>query len=155
MCVDDPHGASQWSPAGYPGGPMTSDVDDLLAVVRTVVDSLHDHSSTSVHDLLDAYATFAHRVRSHTHLLDACDTLPPALAPLKTHGDTFVRALRRDVRLAHIDPLSHEHSIKADAKQHARDSSALCHHALCAITTIFRFPAFHFVFPGMSSLIRA
>lgn len=143
----------------------------LLSIVETISDSLHEQSSTSIHDLLDAYATFANRVRSQSQVLDACDTLLPALSPLKIHKDTFIRALRRDVRLAHIDPLSalsrHRLSlddtllgssmhlnIKVDAKQYARDSSSLCHHALCALTTIFRFPAFHLVFPGMSSLIQ-
>ncbi|KAH0832070.1 hypothetical protein J3R83DRAFT_12978 [Lanmaoa asiatica] len=134
----------------------------LLSIVETITDSLHEQSSASIHDLLDAYATFANRVRSQCQLLEACNTLLPALAPLKIHKDAFIRALRRDVRLAHTDPLStlsrprllwddlsfgSSIHIKVDAKQYARDSSSLCHHALCALATIFRFPAFHFVFP--------
>ncbi|KAG8214609.1 hypothetical protein J3R82DRAFT_9681 [Butyriboletus roseoflavus] len=78
----------------------------LLSIVETITDSLHDKSSASVHDLLDAYATFANRVRSQSQVLEACDTLLPALTPFKIHKDTFIRALRRDVRLAHVDPLS-------------------------------------------------
>lgn len=140
----------------------------MLSTVETITDSLHEKSFTSIHDLLDAYATFANRLRSQSQRLDACGALPHALAPLKTHKDKFIRALRRDARLAHIDPLSTPRSslddtllgnsmylhVKVHARQYTRDSSSLCHHALCALTTIFRFPAFHFVFPGMSDLIR-
>jgi hypothetical protein len=142
----------------------------LLSIVEIIADSLHERSSASIHNLLDAYATFVNRVRSQSQLLETCDTLLPAFDPLRIHKDGFFRALRRDVRLAHIDPFStlsrprssldevlfgsSSHlNVKAETKQYARDSSSLCHHALCALTTIFRFPAFHFAFPGMSSLI--
>lgn len=141
----------------------------LLSIVEIIADSLHERSSASIHNLLDAYATFVNRVRSQSQLLEDCDTLLPALDPLRIHKDSFIRALRRDVRLAHIDPFStlsrprssldeilfggSSLNIKAETKQYARDSSSLCHHALCALATIFRLPAFHFAFPGMFSLI--
>jgi len=150
-------------------GPL-QDPSYLLSIVEIIVESLHDQSSASIHNLLDAYATFVNRVRAQSHLLQDCDTLPPALDPLRIHKDAFVRALRRDVRLAHIDPFSNlsrprsslgeilfgsniHLNIKIDTKQYARDSSLLCHHALCTLASIFRFPAFHFAFPGMFSLI--
>ena len=139
----------------------------LLSIVEIIADSLHERSSASIHNLLDAYATFVNRVRSQRQLLEACDALLPALDPLRVHKDSFIRALRRDVRLAHTDPFSTSSrprssldeissihlNIRIETKQYARDSSLLCHHALCALTTIFRFPAFHFAFSGKFSLI--
>lgn len=153
--------------------PMNSPLQDpsyLLSIVQIIAESLYNQSSASIHNLLDAYATFVNRVRAQSHLLQDCDTLLPALDPLRIHKDDFVRALRRDVRLAHIDPfsnLSHTRSsldeilfgssiylnIGINTKQYARDSSLLCHHALCALATIFRFPAFHSAFPGMFGMI--
>lgn len=143
-----------------------NDPSYLLSTIELLTDSLHEQSSVSIHDLLDAYATFVNRIRSQGQLLQLGDTLLPALAVLKPHKDAFIRALRRDVRLAHIDPLSprlslHELSFESGihlninivTKQYARDSSSLCHHALCALTTIVRFPAFYSVFSGMFTLI--
>ncbi|KAG6377109.1 hypothetical protein JVT61DRAFT_1160 [Boletus reticuloceps] len=139
----------------------------LLSIIQVIADSLHDQSSASIHGLLDAYVTFVNRVRSQSQLLEAGDTSLPALAPLGVHKDNFVRALKRDVRLAHFDPfstLSHPPAsldetsihlnIKIDTRRYARDSSSLCHHALCALTTIFRFPVLYIAFPehDLSSL---
>ncbi|KAF8133804.1 hypothetical protein EV363DRAFT_1567111, partial [Boletus edulis] len=139
----------------------------LLSIIQVIADSLHYQSSASIHGLLDAYVTFVNRVRSQGQLLEAGDPSLPALAPLGVHKDNFVRALKRDVRLAHFDSfstLSHPPasldetsihlSIKFDTKQYARDSSSLCHHALCALTTICRFPVLYVAFPehDLSSL---
>ncbi|KAG9315759.1 hypothetical protein JVU11DRAFT_3408 [Chiua virens] len=133
----------------------------LLSVVQTLSDSLQEPTSTSTHDLLDAYATFSNRIRSLSQSLQTCHALPPALTPLKSHTDAVVQAFRRDLRLAYIDPfvsyplLSSDEiplqrnlhlSINIDTKQYARDASSLCHYALCALTAIFRFPAFHLAF---------
>lgn len=136
----------------------------LLSVIETIADSHYHPSSAGIHVLLDAYATFVNRVRFQSHILESCDALLPALAPLSLHKDNFVRALRRDIRLAHVDPFSTPSrpsldesvfhiNIKIDTKQYARDSSALCHHAICALTTIFRFPVFYLAFSGVTSFI--
>ena len=138
----------------------------LRSPVLVLTDSLRDQSPVSIHDLLDAYATFALRIRIHGQLLSVSDTLLPALAFLRTRKDDFVCALRRDVRLAHTDPFPAlfppddirfepgiHLNISIPAMQYARDSSSLCHHALCALTTIFRFPAFFSILSGVSPLI--
>lgn len=139
-----------------------NDPSYLLATIQTLSDSLHEQSAVSTHDLLDAYTTFSNRIRSQGHLLRLSDTHLTALAFLKIHKDIFVRALRRDVFLAHIDPFSFGETsfesgihpnIDTVTKQYAADSSSLCHHALCALTTIFRFPAFQSVFSGVFTLI--
>lgn len=142
----------------------------MRSVVETITDSLLPHSSATAHDILDAYVTFTNRVRAHSPRLETYDGAPlPALAPLKTHKDNFIRALRRDIRLAHYDPLlpisypplssdqpalesSIHPDVRADAKQHARVSSSLCQHALCALMVLFRFPALYSLFHGMFSL---
>ncbi|KAF9221620.1 hypothetical protein BS17DRAFT_785072 [Gyrodon lividus] len=139
------------------------DPSSLLSVIETITDSFHEHSLISVHDLLDAYSTFSSRTRSQSWMLRDYDRLPPYLNCLKVHKDNFLSALRRDIGLAHINsfsffscsPLSLDEAmsggnthtnINIDAKQHARDSSSLCVHALCVLATIFRFPVFHFLF---------
>ncbi|KAF9241176.1 hypothetical protein BU15DRAFT_73648 [Melanogaster broomeanus] len=145
---------------------LTNTLEDpsyLLSPIETITDSFHEHSSTSVHDLLDAYSTFSSRIRSHNQMLRDCARPLPSLDCLRVNKDDFLQALRRDIGFAHIDILSifsrsrpsldeamfggsiHA-SIKVDARQRARDSSSLCVHALCAIATIFRFPAFHSLF---------
>ena len=111
----------------------------------SAVDTL-TYASVSVHDLLDAYATFTNRVILHAHLLQG-ETPPPAMTLLRTHKDDLVRALRRDVRRALIGPL--DLSFEGAKIVSEQDASWLCHHALCALTTIFQFPAFHSVFSGM------
>ncbi|KAF8551674.1 hypothetical protein OG21DRAFT_1605154 [Imleria badia] len=125
---------------------MACPLDDPT-YLRFIVETIADQRS--IHTLLDAYATFVNRIRAESHTLQACHTPPPALASLRTHKVAFIRALRRDVRLAHFDPFSRPSlhvNINSDTKQYARDSSALCHHALCVLTTIFRFPAIHIAF---------
>ncbi|KIK91247.1 hypothetical protein PAXRUDRAFT_830994 [Paxillus rubicundulus Ve08.2h10] len=135
----------------------------LLSAVETVTDSFHEHSSISTHDLLDAYSTFSSRIRSQSQVLQDGNRRLPSLDCLRDHKDTFIRALRRDVCVAHINsfstfspsPLSSDEAMSGgsihanigiDTKQHARNSSLLCVHALCALATVFRFPALHYLF---------
>jgi hypothetical protein len=137
----------------------------LLSAVETITDSFHEHSSISAHDLLDAYSTFSSRIRSQSQVLQDCNKRLPSLDCLRIHKDIFIRALRRDVCVAHINPFSAfsrsplssdeamsggsiHANISIDAKQHAKNSSSLCVHALCALATVFRFPALHYLFTG-------
>lgn len=123
---------------------------DDPSYLHSILETISD-DGINTRTLLDAYSTFVNRIRAESHRLQACDFLPPALDPLRIHKDGFIRALRRDVRLAHFDPFSRPslgELIHTDAKQYARDSSSLCHHALCVLATILRFPVFHIAFPG-------
>ncbi|KAH7885264.1 hypothetical protein F5I97DRAFT_2032165, partial [Phlebopus sp. FC_14] len=138
------------------------DTSYLLSAVETITDSVQDRSFASVHDLMDAYSTFSNRIRSQSQVLQSCDKPFPAFDCLVHHKAAFIQALRRDIGLAHSDPLfissrsrSYGESlpdaaaithVTSDTRQYARNTSLLCNYALCSLGVIIKFPAFNSLF---------
>lgn len=144
---------------------LSSPLDDssyCFSVVETLRDSVEDCSSVSFHDLLDAYNTLVRKVQSQGQALQACDKQPPAFKCFLSCASILFQAFRRDIRLAHVDPLSADVSFPfsqerrspyntdslANLKQRARNLSILCSYALSALAVVFRFTALFSLFTG-------
>jgi len=132
------------------------DISYLSSSVETIKDSVEDSSSVTFHDLLDAYDAFADRLGSQDEflVLQDHDARFPAFKCIILYKPAFLQALRRDIGLAHADPSIDVRAPpyedffpdailadrRADPIQRARDSF-LCHYALCALASIFKYPA--------------
>ena len=145
------------------------DTSYLSSSVETIKDSVEDSSSVTFHDLLDAYNAFADRLQSQNEflVLQDHDARFPALECITLYKPAFLQALRRDIGLAHTDssidvraappykdfPGTISVDSRSDLIQRARDSF-LCYSALCALASIFKYPALFSLFTCRSPVIR-
>jgi hypothetical protein len=152
----------------------------LSSPLSTLNSSTNPTSQISIHDLLEAYNILTLRLKSLypsiSYSQDGEETIN-ALEPLKTNAPVLVRALKRDVERAFVNPLlsafawsSPSHSatdlspeyqdsiaqsqkhveLTEDDVQQARESALVCHYALRLISFLFRSQTLYQAFNGAS-----
>ncbi|KAI0322413.1 hypothetical protein OF83DRAFT_1289426 [Amylostereum chailletii] len=133
----------------------------LRSPIETIAFSVYQASNTvlSPHDVTDAYATLAFRIRSSIipHMSEAHTS--PALQSLKDEKSRIIKALQRDMQQAWWLPLfqpsqglslglSNDGSALSpeEEKKHTLDMYMLCQYALKIVADIFNFGALHALF---------
>ena len=146
----------------------------LRSPILTLSGSLDSDAggNISTHDLLDAYATLALRIRTICTPSTGDESTIPALRALKTHSFLLSCCVQRDIRRALEDPFgsptsqsTNEHLFNPMIQPitqplrglicAAQDSSALCQQAIQVVSLIFRFPALYSLFTGKQHFFRS
>ncbi|KAH9949846.1 hypothetical protein B0H21DRAFT_687894 [Amylocystis lapponica] len=132
--------------------------------IDTLLESTEDISFDNIshHDLSDAYNTFSLRLRTITKAMTEREGTLPALGLVKQHATAITKCLRRDIRLALIDPFpepppaniaipnsitSSTRDITDEEMEAARDYASVSHSALHLTANVFKFATFSACFP--------
>ncbi|KAI0632232.1 hypothetical protein C8Q77DRAFT_1197483 [Trametes polyzona] len=134
-----------------------SPINVLIASLEA--DTSADHT---LHDVLDAYATFSLRIKAVSSLLSQAKDYV-ALRYLKSNVTSLARCIQRDLRRALREPFTSDSHTKgvgtasstvfptpgssSAAVNTIRDIAAICHHALQLLSDIFHFPGLFSLFP--------
>ncbi|EIW80983.1 hypothetical protein CONPUDRAFT_72825 [Coniophora puteana RWD-64-598 SS2] len=142
-----------------PGSSSDTPLDDptyLQSPLHTLADSFKLGSHVDVPSLLDAYDTFVHRVKSQAQGFQERLGEIPAAKQIRQQSSDVIQALRRDIGLAHYDPIGNlatcgspeSRLLSEDCLKAAKEASLICQRALCLWHIVIHFRAISEQFSG-------
>ncbi|KAK7048529.1 GLOBIN domain-containing protein [Favolaschia claudopus] len=132
----------------------------FMSPAETLLESTSlEHNAVSLHDLIEAYNTFSLRIKAQIRQILKAESTPPALALLEGCSSQLSEALRRDLKRAREEPLTHSPHITRiydsfhgapppddDEIRISRDMALLGQQVLRFLSDIFCFPPLYSIF---------
>jgi hypothetical protein len=138
---------------------LTNSVDKIVA----------SDDASSLKELIEAYSILTARLKSAVPGTTDADASWPLFQPLRRHRDAVVKAFKRDLGRALMDPAGAESDervllpspqsspkrkkgMSAEQVKYARDLCTTCHAVIKLLAVVFTLPAIYRVFTGTSAI---